>query len=74
MKVSIDQTVEVSDVQRREIASIIDGRVGRKRDATRAEMKEFIWEAGAGWETVLSPDEDVEEDLIGELVEDEDLI
>lgn len=54
MKVNIYETVEVSDEQRVEIARRIDDAGSKKRQATRDEIKSFIWEHGARWESVLS--------------------
>lgn len=53
MKVNIDKTLEVSDEQRKAIARHFDGPDAKKRDATRDEMKEFIWDNGSNWEAVL---------------------
>ena len=53
MKVNIDKTLEVSDEQRKAIARHYDGPDAKKRDATRDEMKEFIWDNGSNWEAVL---------------------
>lgn len=53
MKVSINQTVEITDEQRNQMAKVIDG-APTKRWATRDEMKEFIWANGEGWEIALS--------------------
>ena len=50
MKVNIDKTLEVTDVQRKQIAAALDGEGAKKRDATRDEMKQFIWVHGASWE------------------------
>lgn len=80
MKVAIEQTVEVSDEQRKMIALKKDGPGAKKRDATRDEMKEFIWARGSEWAqwlegdigTELDPAE--EEDLIGEGLTAADLI
>lgn len=52
MKVAIEVTVEVTDEQRKQIANVLDDKVS-KRDATRAEMKEFIWDLGSEWEDAL---------------------
>lgn len=77
MKVSIYQTLEVTDEQRVQIARQIDGEGAKKRQATRDEMKEFIWSHGTGWVTALDADVDdapaEDEDLLGD-VPDEDLI
>jgi hypothetical protein len=53
MKVNIDKTLEVTDEQRKQIAAFLDDEGAKKRDATRDEMKDFIWEHGANWEHVL---------------------
>lgn len=56
MRVQIAHTLEVSDEQRKQIATIIDGPDAanrRRRDATRDEMKTFIWEHGDFWETYI---------------------
>lgn len=79
MKVNIYETVEVSDEQRVEIARAIDDAGAKKRQATRDEIKAYIWEHGSGWANVLSGEpvdspgepEDDDEDLLGD---DEDLI
>lgn len=63
MKVNIYETVEVSDEDRVNIAKTIDGEGSKKRQATREEIKAFVWENGASWETSLS-------DLIQELGEE----
>lgn len=76
MKVNIYETVEVSDEQRVQIARRIDDEGAKKRQATRDEIKAFIWEHGSGWADVLEGNdpgtyEDDGEDLLGD---DEDLI
>lgn len=67
MRVNIYQTVEVSDDQRRAIAVALHGTTDR-RGASREDLKDFIWQHGAGWEAALAgpetPDED-DEDLLG---------
>ncbi len=55
MKINVDQTVEVSDEQRVQIANVLDGRITR-RQATRAEMKEYIWSHGRDWAVELGTD------------------
>lgn len=85
MKVNIDQTVQISDEQRVQLANVLDGRV-TKRQATRDEMKDYIWTCGKNWEDILArslgltgddttvvEDEADEEDLLGD-AEDEDLL
>jgi hypothetical protein len=85
MKVNIYETVEISDEQRVSLAVVLDeGEVKPKRQATRDEIKAFVWKHGEQWEDVLSglhasftaePSDDAEteadEDLLGD---DEDLI
>lgn len=78
MKVNIYETIEVSDEQRVALAREIDGDGAKKRQATRDEIKEFVWTEGRNWAQVLdgsdpstTEDEDEDEDLLGE---DEDLI
>lgn len=76
MKVNIDQTVEVSDEQRKLIAETIDGEGAKKREATRDEMKAFIWQHGEHWADrffsadQLEPDEDLIGDTSGLTAED----
>lgn len=53
MKVNIYETVQVDDAQRKQIASVIDQKDG-KRAATRDELKSFIWANGEDWPIVLS--------------------
>lgn len=56
MKVNIDKTIEVSDEQRKAIAAQIDDVGSKKRDATRDEMKQFIWNHGENWDLALQSD------------------
>jgi hypothetical protein len=89
MKVSIYETVQVSDEQRVMLGAVLDGQVKPKRQATRDELKAFIWEHGSGWEADLAnthsgvfgggdepePEEaDEDEDLIGGDDDLEDLL
>lgn len=64
MKVNVYETVEVSDEQRVEIARQVDDVGAKKRQATRDEIKAFVWEHGSRWEDVLSGEEQ-QEDLLG---------
>lgn len=72
MKVNIYETVQVSDEQRIAIAREIDGDGAKKRQATRDEIKDFIWREGSTWATALvddgpsEPDDEPDEDLLGE--------
>lgn len=61
MKVNIDQTIEVTDERRKQIALAIDGPGSKKRDATRQELKDFLWNNGAEWETYLDQVLDADE-------------
>lgn len=56
MKVNVDKTIEISDEQRKAIALYIDGPGSKKRDATRDEMKAFLWDNGSNWEDALNGD------------------
>lgn len=53
MKVNIYETVEVSDEQRVQIARLADGDGAKKRQATRDEIKAFVWENGSTWDMTL---------------------
>lgn len=66
MKVAVYVVNEVTDEQRVAIAALIDGG-GKKRKASAAEMKEWIWQQGAGWPAALGGGdaEDADEDLLG---------
>lgn len=61
MKVNIYETVEVSPEQRKAIAARIDDAGAKKRDATREELKSFVWEHGASWADVLEGKEQTSE-------------
>lgn len=78
MKVALYPTVEVSDDQRVAIAAVLDGEDAKKRQASRDEIKEYVWAFGAGWPRALAAGvapggpgdsfgdvEEPEEDLIG---------
>lgn len=73
MKVNIYETVQVSDEQRIAIAREIDGDGAKKRQATRDEIKDFIWSEGRNWASVLEggepsnpeDEDDSDEDLLG---------
>lgn len=55
MKVNIYETVEVTDEDRKRVAAILG-----QKNATREELKAFIWQHGAKWQSALSTDEEVE--------------
>jgi hypothetical protein len=55
VKVNIYETVEISDEQRVQLAVVLDeGKTKPKRQATRDEIKDFIWSEGASWATSLA--------------------
>lgn len=65
MKVNIYETVEITDEQRVALAREIDGDGAKKRQATRDEIKDFVWTEGRNWASVLdgtNEPEDTEED------------
>lgn len=74
MKVNIYETIEISDEDRVRLGAILDGKAKPKRQATRDEIKQFVWSHGEGWDIELrarwrqefdsAPDES-EEDLLG---------
>lgn len=79
MKVNIYETVEVTDEQRVQLGAVIDGKVKPKRQATRDELKEYIWRHGQDWDVTLSdehsdqfhesntePADEPDEDLVGD--------
>ena len=84
MKVNVYETIEISDEQRVQLGAILDGRVKPKRQATRDEIKSFVWDRGSSWAEDLADDYrhdfedadadvvDADEDLLG--MDDEDLI
>lgn len=54
MKVNIYETVEVTDEQRVKLGALLDGKLKPKRQATREEIKAFVWENGESWEKELT--------------------
>lgn len=56
MKVNIYETVEITDEQRVKLAAVLDGRLKPKRQATRDEIKAYVWERGSSWEKELAYD------------------
>jgi len=55
MRVNVYETVEIDDEQRVRLANVLDGEIAKpKRNATRDEIKEFVWEHGAGWAQALT--------------------
>lgn len=74
MKISINETLEVSDEQRVQIADILDAE-RTKRQATRDEMKAFIWALGSDWEALLATEWDAQFALraVPDLDEDADV-
>jgi hypothetical protein len=63
MKVNIYETVEISDEQRVAIAAILDDVGAKKRQATRDEIKAYVWEQGANWEYVLAGSDPVDDGM-----------
>lgn len=53
MKVNIYQTVQVTDTQRKELQAVLTGSPTRQV-ASREDIKEFLWQHGAGWATALA--------------------
>jgi hypothetical protein len=89
MKVNIYETVEVTDEQRVQLGALLDSQLKPKRQATRDELKEFIWTHGVDWDQELTnrysdefhesntePTPEPDEDLIGggDEPDEEDLI
>jgi hypothetical protein len=68
MKVAVYEVVEVSDEERVAIARHIDGAPDGKRKASSAEMKQFLWEQGSGWQAVVGTGDvsEPDDDLIGD--------
>lgn len=56
MRVNIYETVEISDEQRVQLGAVLDGRVKPKRQATRDEIKNYVWDRGSSWDSDLSDD------------------
>lgn len=82
MKINMG-TVEMSDEQRKLLADVLDGKKSARK-ATRVEAKEFIWQHGDTWAETLTDmvngdadaapveaDEDDDEDLLGDITEDD---
>lgn len=53
MKSNVYQQFEISEAQRGQIADLLDDEKS-KRIATRDELKQYVWEQGANWETNLA--------------------
>jgi hypothetical protein len=53
MKVNVYVTEDVSDAERKQISAVLG-----VKQATRDQMKEFLWTHGANWRTALAPSED----------------
>lgn len=52
MKVNLDITVPVTDEERVRLANVLDSKES-KRQATRQEFKDYIWENGSSWQVTL---------------------
>lgn len=48
MRVAIYETVDVSDEERANIAKLLG-----KKSVTREELKEYVWNFGAGWKMAV---------------------
>lgn len=78
MRVNIHEPIDVSDDQRVQIADILDGKVS-KRQASRQEIKTFVWQAGACWDlaiesqwsTAYGPSDSDIDDLLGATDDDD---
>jgi hypothetical protein len=68
MKVAVYEVQEVTDEERVAIAARLDGAGAKKRKASAGEMKQWLWEQGATWRTVLGSGDVSEpgDDLIGD--------
>jgi hypothetical protein len=66
MKVAVYETMEVTDEERVAIAALLDGDGGKKRKASAAEMKQWLWQQGADWRSALATgDAEEADDLLG---------
>jgi hypothetical protein len=73
MKVNLDMTIEVSDTQRVQIANVLDGKVS-KRQATRTEIKDYMWSRGRDWGVELGDEYSKLDGAVGEQLTLEDLL
>lgn len=49
MKLALYMPFEATDEQRLQLGAVLDGKVKPKRQATRDEIKAYVWENGSGW-------------------------
>ena len=54
MKVNIYETIEISGENRLRLGAILSGAQKPKYNASRDEIKQFVWENGSGWEDALN--------------------
>ena len=54
MKVNIYETIEISGEDRLRLGAVLSGQQKPKYNATRDEIKQFVWENGEGWEDALT--------------------
>jgi hypothetical protein len=54
VRVNLYQTVEWSDADRVKLAGLLDGDGSKPRQATRDEIKAFMWEYGRHWPAALA--------------------
>jgi FlaG/FlaF family flagellin (archaellin) len=66
MKVSVEQTVEVSDADRALIAEALG-----QKTATRQDLKDFLWKHGEDWRSKLTGLPDPEGDAQPDFVSDD---
>lgn len=77
MKVNIYETIDISDEQRLMLGAVISGQQKPKYNASRDEIKGFVWAHGEGWEGALTEAWDEkfgEPGEIDDFADDEDLI
>lgn len=55
MKVNVYETVEVTDEDRKKISNLLG-----VRQATRDQLKEFLWQHGKDWREKMSSGDDLE--------------
>lgn len=63
MKVNIYVTEEVTDAERKEISQLLG-----VKQATRDQLKEFLWQHGKPWREQLSPLLPVEDEELASLL------
>ncbi len=81
MKVNIQEQIDISDEQRLQLAQVLYGGRAKPGEATRQDIKDFVWSHGMHWAHELREvwslkfsEDEPDEDLVGEPDEDEDLL